>query len=295
MCSINPRVDFAFKKLFGSEENKDILLPFLNAILPEQDQIASLELKNPYNLQDYPSDKLSILDIRAIDTRGRHLSIEMQVTDQLYYEKRALFCWSDVYAKQLGAGQGYSELKKTIAIHVLNFNLMDEEAYHNVYKIKNTDTHKVAFEDFQLHTIELKKFNTDLEHLKTSLDRWVTFLTKAHEFSKTKIPEVLQQEPGLEKAITVLDTLFLNEKEREFYDGQLKWLRDEEAAILKALYRGEEKGRAEGRVEGIEEGMAKSESAIVLTMKNNGYAIEDIHKMTGLSLEKIRSALSRDH
>ena len=66
MCRINPRVDFAFKKLFGSEENKDILLPFLNAILPPQDQIVALELKNPYNLKDYPTDKMSILDILTI-------------------------------------------------------------------------------------------------------------------------------------------------------------------------------------------------------------------------------------
>ena len=285
MCRINPRVDFAFKKLFGSEENKDILLPFLNAILPPQDQLKSIELKNPYNLQDYPSDKLSILDIRAIDTQGRHLTIEMQVTDQLHYEKRALFCWSDVYAKQLGAGQGYSDLKKTISIHVLNFNLMDEEAYHNVYKIKNMTTHQVAFEDFQLHTIELKKFTTDLAHLKTSLDRWVTFLTKAHEFSKTQIPQVLKQEPGLEKAITVLDTLFLNEKERDLYDGQLKWLRDEEAAIQKALLRGEEKGRVEGKVEGRLEGKQE----IAKTLKTRGFSCSDIAGITGLSINEIDS------
>ena len=126
MCRLNPRVDFAFKKLFGSEDTKkEILIPFLNAILPTHDQVVSVELINPYNLKDYPLDKLTILDIRAIDTLGRHLTIEMQVTDQLHYEKRALFCWSEVYGKQLIEGQGYSDLKKTIAIHVLNFNLMD--------------------------------------------------------------------------------------------------------------------------------------------------------------------------
>ncbi len=283
MCRLNPRVDFAFKKLFGSEENKDILLPFLNAILPPQDQITSLELKNPYNLKDYPSDKQTILDIRAIDTQGRHLTIEMQITDQLHYEKRALFCWSDVYAKQLAQGQGYSDLKKTIGIHVLNFNLMDEENYHNIYKIKNIQTQKVAFEDFQLHTIELKKFSADISHLKTSLDRWVTFLTKAHEFSKNKIPKELASEPGLKKAITVLDTLYLDEKERDYYEGQLKWLRDEEAAIQKALLRGEEKGKVEGRIEGKIEGRREERVAIAIKLKKAGMSLKQIQKITGIN------------
>ena len=218
MSKLNPRVDFAFKKLFGSEETKvEVLIPFLNAILPTQDQVVSVELINPYNLKDYPLDKLTILDIRAIDTKGHQLTIEMQVTDQLHYEKRALFCWSDVYAKQLSEGQGYSDLKKTIAIHVLNFNLLDEAPYHNIYKIKNIKSQKEAFQDFQLHTIELKKFDgtKPLQDLKTSLDRWVTFLTKAHDFSKNKVPSELKAEPGIEKAITLLDTLYLDDTERQ--------------------------------------------------------------------------------
>ena len=117
------------------------------------------------------------------------------------------------------------------------------------------------------------------------MDRWVTFLTKAHEFSKTQIPQVLKQEPGLETAITVLDTLFLNEKERDLYDGQLKWLRDEEAAIQKALLRGEEKGRVEGKVEGRLEGKQE----IAKTLKTRGFSCSDIAGITGLSINEIDS------
>ena len=291
MCRINPRVDFAFKKLFGSEENKDILLPFLNAILPPQDQITSLELKNPYNLQDYASDKLSILDIRAIDSSGRHLTIEMQIADHLDYEKRALFCWSDVYAKQLGEGDSYTELKKTIAIHVLNFNLMDELAYHNIYKIKNLDTNTVAFEDFQLHTIELKKFSADLAHLTTSLDRWVTFLTKANQLSKSAIPSELASEPGISKAISVLDTINLNDDERARYEDQLKWLRDEESIIRTAQIRGEERGVARGRIEGKAEGKAEAEATMVRKMHRSDVSIDQIALFTGLTIEQIRKII----
>ncbi len=287
MCRINPRVDFAFKKLFGSEENTDILLPFINAVLPPHDQIVSLELKNPYNLQDYASDKLSILDIRAIDNSGRHITIEMQIADHLDYERRALFCWSDVYAKQLGEGDSYSELKKTIAIHVLNFNLMDEPAYHNIYKIKNLDTNSLAFDDFQIHTIELKKFTADLSHLTTSLDRWVTFLTKANQLSKSAIPTELAKEPGISKAISVLDTINLNEDERTRYEDQLKWLRDEESIIRTAQIRGEERGIAKGKIEGKREG----QSELIHTMHQSGLSVDEISQFTGLATDQIQGFL----
>ena len=285
MCRLNPRVDFAFKKLFGSEENTDILQAFVNAVLPAHDQVVSLVLKNPYNLKDFASDKLSILDIRAIDTKGRHLTIEMQVTDQLHYEKRALFLWSDVYAKQLKEGQDYSDLQKTIAIHVLNFDLMDEVDYHNTYKIKNIKSEKEAFDDFQLHTIELNKFHADMAHLKTSLDRWVTFLTKAHEFSKHSIPDALRQEKEVAKAIVALDTLYLNDTERALYEGQLKWLRDERAAIEKAHY----EGQLEGRIEGEELGLKKGRMETARALKAAGMPLADIQKYTQLNHDDIES------
>ena len=300
MSKLNPRVDFAFKKLFGSEETKkEVLIPFLNAILPPRDQVASVELVNPYNLKDYPLDKLTILDIRAIDTQGRQLTIEMQVTDQLHYEKRALFCWSDVYAKQLSEGQGYSDLQKTIAIHVLNFNLLDETNYHNIYKIKNIESQKEAFQDFQLHTIELKKFDGSkpLQELKTSLDRWVTFLTKAHDYSKAQVPIELQAEPGIEKAITILDTLYLDDFERQLYEGHLKWLRDEDAAIELAEHRGKLEGKREGIVEGklegerigIEIGMEKGKIEIAKALKMSEIPLSDIQKYTGIPLSQLES------
>ena len=126
MTKINPRVDFAFKKLFGSEENKDLLMAFVNAVLEPEEKIIELTLKNPYTLKRFQQEKVSIFDIRAVAEDGRHLNIEMQITDQLGYEKRALYCWSRLYSDQIQEGVPYEALKKTIGIHVLNFNLLDE-------------------------------------------------------------------------------------------------------------------------------------------------------------------------
>lgn len=102
MCRINPKVDFAFKKLFGSEENKDILISFINAILSEDEQIKDIELKNPYNIANYKENKMSILDIKAVDENGTWYDIEMQIAEQVFYEKRAFYYWAKVYSDQIG-------------------------------------------------------------------------------------------------------------------------------------------------------------------------------------------------
>ncbi len=90
MCRINPKVDLVFKKLFGSEENKDLLKSLVNSLLPESQQAVEIHLKNPYNLADYIDGKLSILDIKAVDGKGKWYDIEMQVEGQGYYGQRAM-------------------------------------------------------------------------------------------------------------------------------------------------------------------------------------------------------------
>ena len=247
MC-LNPRVDFAFKLLFGSEENKDLLMSLINSVVSEEDQVSALQLKNPFNPKTYPTDKLSILDIRAQDQKGRHFNIEVQITDQLLYEKRALYYWSQVYSTQLQEGMGYRDLNKTIGIHVLNFNLMNEENYHNRYRVMNTQSQKVAFEDLEFHTIELEKFNKEFPQIKTALERWMVVLTKAHVLSSGDLPETLQTRE-VKKAMEVLERAHLSEPERQFYEGQLRWLRDEEAALEKKAFTSYETGKAEGKAE----------------------------------------------
>lgn len=90
MTILNPRVDLAFKKLFGTEENKDILISFINAVVSKDDQVIDVKLLNLYKNKEHQTDKLSILDIKATDEQGRLYNIEMQITDQAYYNQRAL-------------------------------------------------------------------------------------------------------------------------------------------------------------------------------------------------------------
>jgi predicted transposase/invertase (TIGR01784 family) len=283
MSKLNPRVDFVFKLIFGSEENKDILMSFINAIVSEEDQVQDLTLKNPFTSKSYQQGKLVILDIRAIDVSGRHYNIEMQITDQMDYEKRALYYWSDMYAKQLSEGGKYAELKKTIGIHVLNFDLMDESDFHNQYYVTHHKSKKRAFCDFELYTIELTKFNTEISQVKTTLERWVAFLTKAYTFKKDSLPPTME-DPMVQKAAHILDTLSLDDEERVLYEGQLKWLRDEEAGLDKAYAKGLAAGEALLEVEKrkAEEKLEAEKRDIAQKMEASGLDTKTIQQITGL-------------
>ena len=138
MCRVNPRVGFAFKKLFGSEENKDLLISLINAIVSEEDEVEDLILKNPYNLADYRKGKMSILDIKAQSVKGHWYNVEMQISEDFYFDKRAIYYWAKLVTEQLKEGMMYQELQKTISINILNFNfIQDREEFHNCYKIIN--------------------------------------------------------------------------------------------------------------------------------------------------------------
>ena len=276
MARINPKVDFAFKKLFGSEENKDILISFINSILSEDQQIKDIILKNPYNIANYKKDKMSILDIKAVDEKGVWYDIEMQLSEQVFYEKRAFYYWARVYADQMEGGYDYDKLKKTISINILDFNYLDEEDFHNTYKVFNEKSKKELSNFFEMHFIELNKFKKDFKDVKTALDRWAVFLNRAYELEKNKIPDELAQDESIKKAIETLDVMYLDSEEREMYENELKRIRDYVAEMKTAQIKGIEQGENRKAVE-----IAKN----LLDILDD----EMISLKTGLSLEEIKN------
>ena len=276
MARINPKVDFAFKKLFGSEENKDILISFINSILSEDQQIKDIILKNPYNIANYKKDKMSILDIKAVDEKGVWYDIEMQLSEQVFYEKRAFYYWVRVYADQMEGGYDYDKLKKTISINILDFNYLDEEDFHNTYKVFNEKSKKELSNFFEMHFIELNKFKKDFKDVKTALDRWAVFLNRAYELEKNKIPDELAQDESIKKAIETLDVMYLDSEEREMYENELKRIRDYVAEMKTAQIKGIEQGENRKAVE-----IAKN----LLDILDD----EMISLKTGLSLEEIKN------
>lgn len=244
MCRINPRVDFAFKKLFGSEENKDLLISLINAIVSKKEQVVDVELKNPYNLADYRAGKMSILDIKAKDQNDSWYNIEMQISEDLNFDKRAMYYWAKLVTEQLSEGKMFKELEKTVSISILDFNFVPGETeFHNLYKIINTTSGEDdgLHDIFELHYIELRKFQKEYGELVHPLDRWITFLTKAHELEKQNIPAVLAEDQAILKAIEAVDRMF-NEEERLVYETRMQSLADVESKISSAEQKGERYG-----------------------------------------------------
>ncbi len=295
MCRINPRVDFAFKKLFGSEENKDLLISLLNAILVNEPNITDLTLKNPYNIAAYQAGKMSILDIKAVDENDRWFNVEMQIGQDLYFDKRSIYYWAKLVTEQLSEGMLFKELKKTFSINILDFNfIQDDSEFHNVYKIINARTGKddKLHDMFELHYVELKKFAAKHGKISTALDRWSTFLTRAHELDKNKLPDELRHDKDIVKAITAVDRMF-NEDERLVYENRILAMVDIESKIASAQETGVEQGIAEGLARGIEKGIETGKKEERLKHAEN-MLLESIEaslvsKITGLSLEELRS------
>ena len=291
MSRISPKVDIAFKKIFGVEENKDLLISLINSIVSPEDQVLDVTLMNPYNPKNFKNDKLSIMDIKAQGFDGKRFNIEIQISDEADYDKRALYYWAKLYTEQLKVAEDYSILSKAIGIHILNFTSIPfVKKYHNVFHIKEKDSGIAYFKDLELHTIELNKFADNsnetladiVAKVKNALDVWLAFLTRNDLLKKDHLPKELD-DPSLAKAIDVLEVMNLNEDERDAYEGRLKWMRIEANTLKK---HGED-CRAEGIAIGEAKGKAEGRAEIARKMLEMAVDIKLIEAATGLTKEEI--------
>lgn len=286
---ITPCIDIAFKKIFGVEENKDLLISLINSIVAKEDQVETVELLNPYNLKSFKDDKLSILDIKAKGPTGKRYNMEIQIANEGDYDKRALYYWAKLYTEQLTAKGLYETLNKTIGIHILNFTSIPQaDKYHNVFQLREKDSHIHYFDHMELHTIELHKFegmktknpNEEnefemlLSKVKTGLDVWVAFLTRHDLLRRENLPEALSQ-PVLKKALHALDVMNFTKEEREIYEGKLNWLRIEASTLKKAETEAEARG--------------ERKQALVMARAcfKKGMDIQMIAELTGLTVKEL--------
>lgn len=315
---INPVVDIAFKKIFGVEENKDLLISLINSIVEKEDRVKEVTLLNPYNPRNFKRDKLSILDIKAEGEDGKRFNIEIQISDEADYDKRALYYWAKLYTEQLKVTEDYSQLAKAIGIHILNFtSILGVQKYHNVFHIKEKETGLRYFKNLELHTVELKKFcsngNEELADIvakvSNSLDMWSAFLTRNDLLNRDHLPTSLN-DPALKKALNVLDVMNFTDEEREAYEAHLKWLRIEANTLKKyeakgfneglekgreeGLEKGLEKGREEGRTEGLEKGRMDACRSIALSLHLQGMTLEQIAEIIKLPSEQIKELLKEN-
>jgi predicted transposase/invertase (TIGR01784 family) len=317
MSKVNPKIDLVFKKLFGSEENKDILLSLVNAILPATQQVATLTLKNPYNVSDYAEGKLSILDIKAEGEDGKLFDVEMQIRGSDFYGRRTLFYWAKMFGSQLDyinafataneqlteteklaalekqGKLGYSGLKKCLVISLIDFTFFDDPRYHRLYTLQDGDTHETHkdLDYLDLYFIELKKYKGQLQQLNTTLERWITFLNTAYQYDNKTLPKELATIKEIHKASQKLDTMYLDEKEKGYYEAQQKFWLDQNTFIKETVEKEVKKGIEKALKAEVEKAVGKAEmnkkTEIAKNAIRKGLDNEFISELTGLTVEQI--------
>ena len=226
--AIDPKIDCVFKALLGAEENRNLLLHFLNAFLAQelQEPLVWVEILNPYNEKEFLTDKLSIVDVKARDSHERLYQIEIQLTSYGHLPARIIYNWTDIYSQQLKGGQDYDLLKPTYAIWLLAENLItQDEHYVHHYKIRD-EQGKTLTEQGGIWLLELKKFAAT--HIESEEQRWLKFFTDGEQLNDDTLPEwMITQE--MKQAMSTLSTF--SEKDQNYfkYQARQEYIREQNA------------------------------------------------------------------
>lgn len=285
----DPKNDVAFRKIFGNENKKEILISFLNNILcfaGTDKEIIDITIQNPYQVPKLTGLKETILDIKAVDKRNIHYIIEMQVFHTAAFEKRVLYYVSKAYAQQLDKAENYPKLDQVIFLGFLDFELFKEiPGYATRHLILEENTNGHYFKDFELNFVELPKFTVQLEQLKDIKEKWIYFVKNAA--TMTMIPKELEAPLELKEAFEVANQMSWSKEELDAYDTRGMLIQDERGRVEYAHEDGLKKGLEKGKKEGKKEGA--KDKAIEMAKKSlkEGLPIELISKLTGLSKKEI--------
>jgi predicted transposase/invertase (TIGR01784 family) len=265
---IDPKVDYAFKKLFGSETNIDLLSELLHAVLqpPPGREIVELTILNPFNDKDTTEDKLSVLDVKARDASGRRFHVEMQMIAPWYFPQRVAYYWARLYAQQMAESSRYRDLRPAVSVAFVNSVLFREQpGLHHRFRAVDPRTQLELTDHLEIHVVELPKFALPPEQLASGFDRWCYFLRHGETLDSVALPAALDT-PGVHRALEVLNVLTQNDIERERYEARLKGQLDEASlraeiddARAEAREEGLKEGHKEGHKEGEREGLRKGE------------------------------------
>jgi predicted transposase/invertase (TIGR01784 family) len=273
MIFINPKTDFAFKKIFGSTESKDILISFLNAALyEEKPHIVDLEILNPYIAPKIRGMKDTYLDVKARLHNDTTVIIEMQVLNVEGFEKRILYNAAKAYSVQLDAGSRYTLLNPVIALTITDFSMFDTIDKITTRFILKEKDYLVDYTvyDLELVFIELPKFTKKLDELDTLHDKWLYFIKNAPEL--TAVPENMKTVPELEKAFKIAEQSNLTREELEDLERREVFIQDQRNAIIKAKKQGE-----------------KEKAREIAKKLRNMLDTDKVCEMTGLSVDEIEA------
>ena len=273
---INPFTDMGFKRIFGQEINKDLLIDFLNALLKGERRVKDIRFLDKELLPEYENDRSLIYDIYCTDENGEQFIVEMQNREHVNFRERTLYYLSQAIARQGEKGTGWQfDLKAVYGVFFLNFRLSDlPQKLRTDIVLCDRDTHELFTDKMRYIFLELPLFDKEESECETDFERWIYVL---------KNMETLQRLPFkarnavFQKLEQIVDIAALSKEDRMKYDESIKVYRDRLAIMAFERQKGQAEGRAEGKLE------------VARNLKQMGLATEAIAQATGLTAETIEA------
>lgn len=266
---INPFTDYGFKKLFGEEPNKDLLLDFLNVLLKEeQGEIKDLTYLKSEHLGTSEVDRRAIFDLYCENEKGEKFIVELQKTKQNFFKDRTVYYSTFPIREQAKRADWNYELKAVYTIAVLDFvfdeDKNDPKKFRYDIKLTDTDTNEVFYDKLTFIYLETPKFNKTVDELETRFDKWIYVIRNLNRLDK--VPDKLR-ERVFEKLFETAEIAKFTPDQIRSYEDSLKYYRD-----LKNLL-----------------DTAKEEKALEIAKKAllKNYSINEVIDLTGLTREQI--------
>lgn len=282
---INPFTDFGFKRLFGEEPNKDLLIDFLNVLLKNQEgEIVDLTYLKTEQLGLTELDRKAIFDLYCENEKGEKFIVEMQKSKQNFFKDRSVYYSTFPIQEQAQKSEWNYELKAVYTIGILDFVFDEDKSDANKFrydvKLQDIKTNKTFYDKLTFIYFEMPKFNKTIDELDNHYDKWLYVLKNLHRLDR--LPDSLKEQV-FERVFEVAEIAKFSHEEYLSYEDSLKYYRDLKNTIDTA----KEEGREEGLEEGMEKGMEKKAVEIAERLIINGIAVELISKSTGLTIDQI--------
>lgn len=283
---VNFYTDFAFKKLFGTEMNKDLLISFLNALLQGREVVLDVNYLNTEHLGTQEYDRRAVFDVYCKNDKGEVFLVEMQKGEQQFFKDRSIYYSTFAIREQAPRGEWNYELKGVYTIGILNF-CFDKEREGNYYhevKLMDTATKEVFYDKLVFIYLEMPKFTKQENELESLFDKWLYVIRNLAALMER--PRVLQ-EKVFAHLFEAAEIAKFSRVERYEYEESLKAYRDWFIVMATAELRGEERGKEKGLKEGLEKGRIEERLRNARGLKARGVDAEIIAQVTGLSVDDI--------
>lgn len=283
---VNFYTDFAFKKLFGTEMNKDLLISFLNALLQGREVVLDINYLNTEHLGTQEYDRRAVFDVYCKNDKGEVFLVEMQKGEQQFFKDRSIYYSTFAIREQAPRGEWNYELKGVYTIGILNF-CFDKEREGNYYhevKLMDTATKEVFYDKLVFIYLEMPKFTKQENELESLFDKWLYVIRNLAALMER--PRVLQ-EKVFAHLFEAAEIAKFSRVERYEYEESLKAYRDWFSVMATAELRGEERGKEKGLKEGLEKGRIEERLRNARGLKARGVDADIIAQVTGLSVDDI--------